>query len=278
MTGRFSNIMLVSDLDGTLLDKQSRVSPKNQAALEYFVENGGVFAIATGRNEHSAGQYRSVLPMNAPAILYNGAVIYDFATQTNLMTIGLPNETQQVVRELMVHCPEIGIQIYQSGETRFIQHNQRTVNERELLGWPVETVAIEQVALPWVKVLLIGEPEQLAVAETFLKHQPQSFRMVYSERYYLELLPLGVSKGQALQELAKLVGGTSRKTVAMGDNQNDLEMIAMADLGIAVANAHPEVKQAAKFCCGYHYADAVAEVVQLIETWLHEGNPQLAVG
>ena len=73
-----TGILLASDMDGTLLDSRKRLSQANQSALENFVAAGGWFTVATGRMETSVKRYLPVLPLNAPAILYNGAVIYDF--------------------------------------------------------------------------------------------------------------------------------------------------------------------------------------------------------
>ena len=78
MEKEFTGLMLVCDMDGTLLNSKLEVSDENVRAIEYFVDNGGVFTIATGRMELGVRKYLRILPVNAPVILYNGALIYDF--------------------------------------------------------------------------------------------------------------------------------------------------------------------------------------------------------
>jgi len=80
----FSNRLLICDMDGTLLDSNSRVSMENKEALDRFVAGGGFFTVATGRMEESVMKYLQDLPVNLPAIIYNGAAIYDFHTNRML--------------------------------------------------------------------------------------------------------------------------------------------------------------------------------------------------
>jgi hypothetical protein len=84
------------------------------------------------------------------------------------------------------------------------------------------------------------------------------------------LITQDVNKGLALGYLTKYLGMSPSKVVAMGDNPNDREMLEIAGLGIAVANAHADLKKMATFCSGYNDQHAVAEVVE----WLESGYLQ----
>ena len=64
---KFEGMILACDMDGTLLDSNHRISPKNQQALDYFVEEGGRFTLATGRTFRAIQQYIPQLPFNAPS-------------------------------------------------------------------------------------------------------------------------------------------------------------------------------------------------------------------
>ena len=73
----FSNVFLISDMDGTLINSKSQISTINKYALNEFTKAGGTFAVATGRTLHSCKQYIPELPINAPSIFYNGTILQD---------------------------------------------------------------------------------------------------------------------------------------------------------------------------------------------------------
>lgn len=268
----FHNLMLITDMDGTLLNSQSQVSKENHIALKYFVSQGGTFTLATGRSEQSVAPYLQSLPVNAPIIVYNGAIIYDFRMQKYLSENGLPEISRETVNDVLQRFPKLGVQIYQRGRTYFLRHNELSLAEQSKLGTSQEIVACTSIPFPWIKILLIGTPENLVEVETYLQAKPQPFRTVYSDIHYLELLPKGVSKGQALHHLLQNFVDPSLKTIAMGDNLNDLELIVAANWGIAVANAHPELKKHAKWACGHHDAHAVAQVIDWLKNRMTRRN------
>ena len=72
---QFEGTLILTDLDGTLLDGQNRISPENQAAIRHYMENGGRFTVATGRSLKGMEHFFPALAVNAPAILYNGSAV-----------------------------------------------------------------------------------------------------------------------------------------------------------------------------------------------------------
>ncbi len=277
----FSRILLVSDMDGTLLDGQSRISQENRAALAYFAAHGGLFTIATGRMERSVEAYLPLLPVNVPTVLYNGAVIYDTAARRRLFEVSLADSVhvQAVLRTLVGQFPELGIEVYHGEHIYFLQRNDETEKHKAKEGFISGLTPLEQIPKPWTKVLLSWEPAKLATVEAALPRRPELFRTVYSEPQFLELLPPGVSKGAALRRLIRLMGRTDLTLVCIGDNPNDQEMIETADLGIAVANAHPALKAAADLVTVHHDAHALAEVVTYLQNasgpWVDREEMQL---
>ena len=83
---------------------------------------------------------------------------------------------------------------------------------------------------------------------------------------YYEMLPEGISKGTGLPRLLEAMGETERFTVASGDYGNDYDMVRMADLGVAVANAQQRVKDAAKFVVGDNNSSPMAQIIEHIKT------------
>src|SRR5574344_1117229 len=98
--GKFNGLLLVSDFDNTLVYTEEAlqkcvdmppVSDENRAAIEYFMANGGIFSVATGRAKPAFETVVDGIPMNGPTVLFNGAAIYDFSRKKYLVTAFLPD-------------------------------------------------------------------------------------------------------------------------------------------------------------------------------------------
>ena len=264
----FKGKLLVTDMDGTLLDSGSRISKKNKEAIAGFIDGGGLFTVATGRVERSVRSYLSDISLNVPAILYNGAVIYDFESGKLLWRDDLPEEVIEPVKLIIERFPGIGAQIYNGGKTYFVRQNEHTLEHMAREHYIPVIAEIEEIPRPWHKVLLSWDPGKLRKVEEFLKDFSGLFRYTYSEPQFLEILNNTASKGGALKVLTRISGISDFCVIAMGDNLNDLELIKEADIGIAVENAHSALKDAADICCGHHDRDAVSEVIK----WIEEGK------
>ena len=79
MIKKLSSLWIFSDIDGTMVEAPNPIPRRNLEALQRFTENGGHFAISTGRTVEAALQYANDLPVNVPSIIFNGGAIYDFA-------------------------------------------------------------------------------------------------------------------------------------------------------------------------------------------------------
>lgn len=262
----FKDRLLICDMDGTLLDSSSRLSKENKMALDRFVAGGGLFTVATGRMEKSVMQYLQDLPVNLPAIVYNGAAIYDFRTERMLWQDNLAPGVIEPVKEVMERFPEIGVELYHGGMTYFIRENRYTYEHMLRERFDPIITSVDDVPQPWSKVILAWEPDRLPEVEKFLMGFRTLFSQVYSEPQFLELLNLNTSKGNALKVLIQMLGLDHTCVIAMGDNLNDMELIREANVGIATGNAHTALKAAADLCCSHHDLNAVSEVISWIES------------
>ena len=105
------NIMLITDLDGTLLPSSKEISAADAAAISQFRAKGGKFAIATGRTLQAAQRYLNKLKPNIPVILFNGAAIYDPVTEKWLYTEKLPADAVAVTRQVLDAFPDVSAEI-----------------------------------------------------------------------------------------------------------------------------------------------------------------------
>lgn len=291
----FDGKLLVCDMDGTLLNSSSKVSAGNIKALERFVEGGGMFTVATGRMERSVLPYLDMLPVNVPAIVYNGAAIYDFKAERILWQADIDTAVAGAVRDAMERFPGISVQVYHGGRTYFVSENEHSEAHRIREHFEPVRTGLDGVPAPWFKIILAWDPPKLKDVEEFLRgyeladggtadggtadgtktkdssaaiSSKAAFRQVYSEPQFLELLNPAATKGSALKVLTGILGIDRSRVISMGDNLNDIELIKEAGTGIAVGNAHSTLKAAACMCCTDHDNDAVSEVIR----WLEDGK------
>ena len=263
----FEGRLLITDMDGTLLNEKHLVSPENSRALRRFTEGGGLFTLATGRMEKTVKPYLENLPVNVPGIIYNGAAIYDFYESRVLWHNCLPDSITEVSQGILDRFPDIGFEVLHGGDIYFITKNEETERHSIREGFDSIISTLDKVPKPWYKVLMAWKPDNLAVVEAWLKETGGDFHAVYSEPQFLELLNSSASKGHALKQLLSMQGLQGLKVTAMGDNMNDLEMLKEADFGIATGNAHESLREAANLCCCSNDDHAVAEVIG----WMEDG-------
>lgn len=270
--GKFSGILLVSDIDGTLLRRDNSLGARNLEAVRRFQELGGRFTLATGRMPVSMGQILGGIHLNAPAICYNGACIFDHERAQVLWEVTLDEAALDVVAHVEQTLPCSGTEIYQSGRIHFGRVNTFVVDhihyERiEAHCTPFRPTDLREIPRPWTKAIFCQDSAQTAHVKAHLLASPyaERYQFVQSGPYYLELLPPGTSKGRALQELARLLGQDLRRTIAVGDNENDADMLRLAGLGIAVENATASAKDHADLVTVHHEEDALHHIIDGLE-------------
>ncbi|WP_368241547.1 HAD family hydrolase, partial [Intestinimonas butyriciproducens] len=106
--GKFEGVLLASDFDDTLVGSDCEVSRGNREALEYFVREGGRFTVSTGRAHRTFAPYVDAAPINAPVILSNGALLYDFRAGRTVVDLPLPVCAAEDLGELCSAIPALG--------------------------------------------------------------------------------------------------------------------------------------------------------------------------
>jgi len=217
--------LFIFDLDGTLLSQDSSLPQEAVEFLRSLSERAKV-TLATGRSLASTRPYLRRLGITTPTILYNGAVVIDPISERPLFMRRIPKELALKVLEV-VRGIAPPIQKFLAKE-----------------GLPAREVGDLRKAVSQapIKFLIVGEPGVLPALEQALCSEVPEVSVVRSETEYVEVLPPGVSKGEALAWLCKRLGLPLEKVVAVGDRLNDLSMIELAGLGVAMAHAPEGVK------------------------------------
>lgn len=260
-----SNIILISDLDGTLLPSNKKVLSKDFASIEHFRALGGTFTIATGRAYASAKPYAECLQVNQPVVLYNGAMVYDYRADKSLWSCMLPKEAREQLKIIMAAYPQIAVEILVEKDTFAVQMNEFGQAHLELERIDHVKCTLDEVPDGWLKVLFAMEQSLIGEFDAFIKSQNfAGASFVDSSENYYEMLPLGINKGVALHELLRIAGHTGKHVVAMGDYNNDIGMLEMADTSIAVGNALDSVKAVANMVVCTCEEGAVSEVIEYL--------------
>jgi len=240
--------LLVCDLDGTLIDKSMTLDPALVEAFQRASERGLTIALATGRMPAGAERYRQELGLTAPGIYYNGALIRDAEEGRDLFSLTLPRGLLRQVYEVFAHAPVHPL-FYRDDRLYCLE---RTFPVRDYAD--EQSIQLDVIPEPdeflglgsFVKSLFIGHPAILPVLrEDLVKPAGEGARLVMSRTDYLELIPAAASKGAALRHLSEHLGIPLERIVAVGDQENDLEMLQVAGLGVAMPQAPAHVRGAA---------------------------------
>ncbi len=266
----FGKVIFMTDLDGTLFTDDKRILDKDMAAIERFRKGGGMFTLATGRSYAMAKRAAVELGLdryNMPAVLFNGAGVYDFNADKFLWKCVIDAKAYGYVRAIGERFPKIGAEVL-CEQAVIVPYLNDT--ERMHLDWEQVDAEFRGVDdLPesgWLKFLFADEPENLDAVEEFVRNGDfGGVHWIRSGPHFLECLPEGVDKSRGFSELIRLLGVEDRFTVAAGDYMNDTAMIRNADLGAAVGSAQPSVKDAADIVVCDNNSGAISEIIDYLE-------------
>lgn len=264
----FKNVVLMSDLDGTLLTDNKEILEKDLDAINRFRSLGGMFTIATGRGYSMAKPVAEKLSLDIPAVIFNGAAVYDFNSEKFLWCSEIDTIAKKYMEMLMNEFPDIGIEVLKE-KTVYVP----AINDIERMHLAYENVEpamcpIDDIpAGGWLKVLTAYPPEKMDKVVEFVNNNClDGVHWVRSEAHFFEMLPCGVNKGSGFKKLLELLNCTDKYIVAAGDYMNDFEMVKMADLGVAVCSAQEQLRNAAKLIVCDNNSGAICEIIDYIET------------
>lgn len=266
---KYDGIVLYSDLDGTLLDEERRLSKENIDAISHFVSQGGSFAIASGRMERTTLINFPQLPINCPSIFFNGAIVFDVNTQKVLFSTYMPEGLTPVLQDIINRYPTTCAEINVRGKAYVYNLNDIIRVQLKREGLEGIEGSWRDIPKDWLKVLFADKHEVLEKIKADLdKLDRDDINIVFSEYELLDIMARDVSKGSALKKLREIYKDSWRFIVAVGDNENDLEMLKQADLSIAVSNGTPRVKSISNHIISHHNIPCIPQVLEIMEAYL----------
>lgn len=266
---KFDKVIIMTDLDGTLLTDEKKITQKDMDAINRFRSGGGVFTLATGRSYSMAKPVAKRAGLDVPAVIFNGSAVYDFKEDKFLWHSSLNTYARTVVKELIKEFPDIAIEVLCEDKTYVPSMNQIERAHLALESVPPILCSVDEIESDdWLKILIAYPPERIQKIIDYINARPDYLdcgHWVRSEKHYYELLPDGVNKGSGFGQLLRIMNREDAFTVGIGDYNNDLELIQLAKLGVAVGSALQEVKDAADLVVCDNNSGAMAEVIEYIE-------------
>ncbi|EGT3621598.1 MULTISPECIES: sugar/pyridoxal phosphate phosphatase YigL [Morganella] len=237
--------VVASDLDGTLLSPAHSLTPYTKETLRLLTINKGVhFVFATGRHHVDVAQIRDALGIDAFMITSNGARVHN----TKGELVFSHDVDPDVVRELCLmefDNPDI-LTNYYRGDGWMI--NRESPEQKEFFQESVfmyelfdrNDFPVDQVCKVY---FTCDDHEKLVALEAKIRVRfGNRVNVSFSLRSCLEVMAGGVSKGEALQQVAESLGYRLNDCIAFGDGMNDREMLEMAGKGCIMAGAHQRLK------------------------------------
>ena len=238
-----SKVLLITDMDGTFLPSSKVLGKRSVDAIADFQRKGGKFSIATGRAFQAAQQYFDSFSVNCPIIMCNGGMVYDLAERRQIHDVFVPDFTRDIVAEILRDNPDAGCEVLTLDAVYVPQMTPLEAKHNVICKVEPVICTVEEIPANWYKVLFAIEPEKMERLICYVQKRGWSgVDFVRSAPEYYEILPQNISKGSALEKMRRLCGMEDYTFVAMGDYNNDIEMLQAADLAVCPSNAVDEVK------------------------------------
>ena len=263
--------MIATDLDGTLLGAKSVLPEENVRALQRAMEAGVKVVLSSGRMVEATTPIGDAIGVNAPMVLFNGALVYDPASGSILRGRCIPRETAvEVLRTIEARGCYLqafpGLGYYFEAPT---EHTVVYQNKIGVVGTAVGMKLSQWLKTDVYKLLCIGTPQETDLLARELNERFPTVSFVKSSQTFLEIIARGVDKADGLRAVSEITGVAPEEILAFGDEQNDLPMLDYAGTGYAMENAPDVVRRQAKLIAPANTQCGLARIVNL---YLNEGR------
>lgn len=256
--------LVISDMDGTLIDRDEVLTEKAMRIAEELRKKGILFTIATGRAECMAGEYVKKMNIQIPYIACNGATIMKGDTVLQRKQIPLKG-----LKALMEKADSMNMSLVYTAagkelvyrETPWILGQQREFGRYFHIHAPTGN---EWEHMQIDKLMVMDEVRDgaIAILEDMCRELPKIYGFTRYTNKSVEIVSCDSTKASALKELARLLDISPRDVLAVGDHQNDIEMLQFSGIGAVVGNATEDAKKAADYVASAWCIDGVGEILE----------------
>lgn len=264
-----SKKILFTDLDGTLLNDQKEITPGNQDAIDEALSRGHVIVISTGRPLASArvqARRLGLIREGCYAITFNGAQIYDMYHEKTVYGKSIPMSVVPPVFRAAAQM-QLHIQTYNDNcilcerETAALKEYAR-INGLSYQIFPNIGDALTEAPYKLIAIDFQNPEKLVQFQKQILSGYRDSLDSFFSNDYFLEIVPTGISKGFAVRWMCDYLDIPLECSVAAGDAQNDIPMLEAAHVGAVMCNAFPGITKYGNYVTqADNNHDGVAEII-----------------
>ncbi|HEX8421739.1 MAG TPA: Cof-type HAD-IIB family hydrolase [Sphingomonas sp.] len=257
--------LVVSDVDGTLVDKQKALTPGTIAAVRRLDAAGVGFTIISARPMSGLKPIADALALDVPIAAFNGGIVFhrDGRIESH---VTIPSE---VATGVLKAAEGQAVDIWVFADDRwYATSDQGTHVEHERVASnqaPIVTADFAALIDRADKITFVSDDEPLLRGlHAQIEHLDDRATIAQSQTYYLDVTALAANKGDGIAALAKAFDVPMEAIAAIGDQANDLPMLKRAGIAIAMGNSPDRVKAAAHHVVAGNDADGVAQAIDTL--------------
>lgn len=271
MNKDFSNWLVVSDIDGTLNNKIRKLPKNNYDAIKKFTEMGGNFTLASGRLTSSLKRNYDRITPNQPAIVLNGAGIYDFNKNEMIWRSTIGKDGQDFVRAVLNEYSEVfkslDVGIYFDDFVYIVKGGLLGKGTMIIDKAHYEVTSIDDVPVDgWMKVIFWGAPATIESLRRMIDRSDINDKVNFmaSSLWTMEMLAKDTHKGIGIMQLASKLGIEKSHVAAIGDYYNDWDMLKTVGLPACAGQAPAAIHKISKFEACHCNKGCVADLLNYI--------------
>lgn len=270
MANTFENWLVVSDIDGTLNNKFRKLPKRNYEAIKKFTDHGGNFTLASGRMISSLKRNYDRVPANQPAIIVNGAGVYDYQKQELLWKQTIGPKGREFVREISetfnTHGHSVDVGIFFDDYVYIVKNGLLSRGQMYFDKSHYQVTHIDNVPEEgWMKVIFWSNPLTINELQKYIdKNENPDANFMASSLWSLEMLQKDTHKGVGIMWLAEKLGIERSHVAAIGDYYNDWDMLKTVGLPACAGQAPKPIHEICKYEACHCNRGCVGDLLEYI--------------
>jgi len=264
--------LVVTDMDGTFLNSKDEISEENLKIVKELNERGILFSIATGRLDTMIKPYLRQIGNNNPVISCNGALVRNLSKGEFYHAQIIEGEDFTKIIDICkknalifaVYCEYTVYSESTEGRIKYFAERNESLCEEEKVAIKIVDNIYTDIDEKVFKILVSNDNSKLLECVEEEINKIPGIEAIKSSSNLLDIMAEGVTKGNALKDLAEILKIKREEIIAIGDNHNDISMLQYAGYSIAVGNAEQVVKDIVDLVTVSNDEDGVAKALRQV--------------
>ena len=262
--------IVFSDIDGTVLTSSHHVLPSTTLAVKELLQKSIPFVLVSARMPQAIRTVTDEMNVNIPMISYGGALVLDDRQNILYDRKISAADTAAVIKEIKLFWQDSVVINYYAGDGWFVEdtENKAVVREENITRVKARQADFAQLLADGVlpnKLLCMTSPPICEMMEKMLGEMFPQLKIMRSSPILLEIMDKTVSKAEGIKIMLEHFGLKANQSIAFGDNYNDLDMLELAGVGVAMNNAPDDVKKTASAVTDDNNHDGIYKFLQKIK-------------